>query len=107
MQAGKLRHRVTIQQPVESSPNEYNEDTITWTDVCKVWAEIVPTTAAEFQRNERISMDSTHVVTIRYRSGLDSTMRVVYDSRNLNIDSIINKDERGIRLELVCKEEVV
>lgn len=48
MQAGKLRHRVTIQEPVIVQNPETGAVNKTWRDVATVWAEVSPLSAREF-----------------------------------------------------------
>lgn len=48
MQAGKLRHRVTIQEPVMVQNPETGAVNKTWQDIATVWAEVSPLSAREF-----------------------------------------------------------
>jgi len=106
MRAGRLRHRVIIQEPTAGTPDAFNESTDTWSTFATVWAEVKPLNANENIRNEQVVMDATHIITIRHLSGITPDMRISFDSRTFNISSIINVFERNKEIQLVCKEEV-
>jgi SPP1 family predicted phage head-tail adaptor len=53
-----------------------------------------------------LSTGSVRVV-IRYRAGITPKMRVKYGERTLNINGIINRDERNVELALDCRELVL
>lgn len=48
MQAGKLRHRVTLQEPVKEQNPTTGAVINTWRDVATIWAEVYPLSAREF-----------------------------------------------------------
>ena len=103
MEAGALRHRVAIQEPVEAR-NSYNEAINTWALVAVVWAWVAPLAGREFFAAEHVQSEITHRVRLRYRAGITSEMRVVYAGRVLMIQSVIDRGERRRELELMCRE---
>ena len=104
MNAGRMRHRVTIQQQVRSA-TDYGGYEESWVDVATVWARIEPLMGRERWHGDQIESDLTHRVTIRYRSDVTPQMRVLYGSRVLKIISVINSGERDETLILLCTEE--
>lgn len=106
MRAGRLRHRVVIQQPTAGAANDYGETADTWSTFATVWSEIVPQSAREYQQAQTLRGDMTHLIKIRWYNGVTIQMRVVYKSRNLNIVSVINVGERDREMQLICVEEV-
>ncbi|MGW8241252.1 phage head closure protein, partial [Klebsiella pneumoniae] len=42
MQAGKLRHRITLQEPVKEQNPTTGSVINTWRDVATLWAEVAP-----------------------------------------------------------------
>ncbi|QNN24338.1 phage head closure protein [Planctomycetales bacterium ZRK34] len=102
--AGILKHRVELWQPVTST-NTYGEDEITHKRIDTVYAQVQPLSGRERFYAQQVSAEITHRVTMRYRSDVDSSWRLVFKNRTLNIDSVINIDEANRWLELVCKEE--
>ena len=104
MRSGRLRHRVTIQQPVVAV-NGYGERITTWSTVAIVWAAVEPLRGREFFDAEQVQAEISHRVVLRYRSGITSTMRLLHKGRVLHIQSPpIDVDERHRELQLMCRE---
>ena len=108
MDPGKLRHRVTIQQPFEATAG--GETAITWSDVeTGVWAAIEPISSREYFLASQVRADITHRVTVRYRPGIKANWRIVWrdggTERILNLlGPPIDREERHAWLELMCGE---
>ena len=86
VEAGKLRHRVRIEQ-LESfldSNGDVLQDPVTgaisreWVEVVTVWAAIEPLSAREFIQSQATQSEVTARITIRYRDGLVPEMRLVH-----------------------------
>lgn len=105
MRAGRYRHRVTIKDRVVVR-DSYGEEDVTWADVATVWADVQPIRGREYLEMDQAQADVTHRVYLRYRTGVEPTMRVYLGSRALQIESVIRPGERRIGLELICKELV-
>lgn len=103
MRVGDLRHRVTIQTP-PTTRDAYGGFTGDWTDVKEVWAAIWPTSAKEQLQGGQQTMTITHRVRMRYHTGITSAMRLKYGTRFFNVVSIVNWEERGVYLDLLCRE---
>jgi len=103
VRSGRLRHRVTIQQPVVAV-NGYGERITTWSTVAVVWAAVEPLRGREFFDAEQVQAEISHRVVLRYRSGLTTTMRLLHLTRVLHIGTIIDVDERHRELQLMCRE---
>jgi len=104
MRAGQLRHRVTIKQNSGSSANSYGEITASWATVASVPAEVVTLGGDERRYRHQVEAGMSHVVTIRHRSDVTAQMRVVWGSRTLEIESVVEADNRQRELVLMCKE---
>ena len=103
--AGELCRRVKIYQPIESVDSAgYGEAIPANQIVATVWAKVEPQGGREFFRASQVYPTLTHLVTIRYLSGLTTKMKVVLNSRDLNIIGIVNVEERNITLRLACVE---
>lgn len=100
-----MRHLVTIQEPILTQ-NDYNETVETWQDFATANASIGPLSAREFFNSQQVQSDVTHKVEMRYVPGVTPRMRLLFGSRALYIASVINADERGASLELLCRETV-
>ena len=106
---GKMRHRITF-QTFTGSLDDYGDPLMSedanWTDAATVWAAIDPVSGREFYAAEQSQSEVTHKVRCRYRSGLTTAMRVRYGTRKFKIISIINWEERGESLLIMCRELV-
>ena len=106
MRAGTLNKRAMMQKPVPGTPDGLNEPTFTWTDEHKIWVGILPQSSREFYRAQQVNAGVTHLVSARYRTGLDATKRLVLaGSRVLDIAGVVDVDERHEELLLTCVEE--
>ena len=104
MKGGKLRRRITIQQPTLAQ-NATGEMTPTWTSfAANLPAEIVPSNGKEVIQADQINAQQPILVRIRYLSGLLPKMRLVYGARTFEIQSVANIEERNREMELTCLE---
>lgn len=105
MQAGKLRHLVTIeyQRSDQGETGEVHADP-KWYRFKIVNAAVVPLTGRELFNAEQVQPDVNTRVEMRYLEGLTSAMRVNYDGRILNIASVIDLEERHREMHLMCIE---
>jgi SPP1 family predicted phage head-tail adaptor len=105
MRAGRLRHRVTIQDKVVTQ-DDYGEEVITWSDVDTVWASVEPLRGEEFAELRRAGAELTTRIVMRYQSGIAPEMRAMEGSHVYDILSVINVEERDKELHLMCRELV-
>lgn len=105
MNAGKLRHRITIQAPIERE-NDYGERAVTWIDFASVGADIRPLSGRELVMAQQIESLVTTSIQMRFYPGLNPKMRIVYAGRIFEIASIINILERNRELNILCHEVV-
>jgi SPP1 family predicted phage head-tail adaptor len=103
MQAGKLRHRIVLQK-VTMMRDEEGNAVETWSDFVTVWASVEPIRGREYFEAAAINTENDLRFVIRYRSGITSEMRVWYNDRIFDIQSVIDIDEAHKELELICKE---
>jgi SPP1 family predicted phage head-tail adaptor len=103
MNIGKLRKRVQLQHLVRNQ-DDFGEAIPSYTPYATVWASVEPLQGRELEHAQQISAEITHRVTIRYIAAVTSEHRVVYGERILEIESVINPEERNEMLILMCKE---
>lgn len=101
IRAGELDRRVVLQQR-SSSKDTYGQQVMTWTDVATLWANIRPLSGREMLTAGAINSELSHVVTIRYRSGVTPAMRLTYGGQVFNILSVIDPEMAHVSLELQC-----
>lgn len=79
LNAGRLRHRVDIQQRAETQDQNTGAITYQWVDFAtKVAAEISPLSAKEFIQSAAEQSQITTKIVMRYRAGVVAKMRVVH-----------------------------
>lgn len=111
MRAGRLRHRVTIQERTGDA-NAYNEPADTWTDVVTLSAGVEPISGREFFASQQVHGTVSHRITLRYYAGVTIKHRVKWTdpatsvARIFDINAVIDRDERHRSLELMCTEHV-
>lgn len=108
MRTGPLRHRVTVQVK-STTQNAYGEEAITYTDLPtqpQIWANVRPASGRELfaaGASQQLS-ELMHRVEIRYRTDLSAEHRIVWENRNLDIESIQDPSGRRQSLVLLCRE---
>ena len=108
MQAGRLRHRVTIEKPVETA-NATGERIKTWVTYAEVWASVEPVQGREFFSAQQIQSSVSTRIRIRFNAGVNEKMRVKFVAdRTLgithyyDIESVIAVRERRHEMQLMC-----
>jgi SPP1 family predicted phage head-tail adaptor len=103
---GKYRHPITLQTNAITK-NSYGEPSDTWVDTVTTRASISPISGREFFDAERTNSEVSHKVSFRYVEGVNPKMRVSFNNRFFEIISVINFQEMGVELQLLCKELVL
>lgn len=98
-------HTVTIEN-FTVMQDEYGEEIKTWETFATLPARVEPLQGDERWNAQQFHAEVTHRVTVRWLAGVLPTMRVVHDGRILEIESVINPDERNEIVELMCIERV-
>ena len=104
---GKMRHRITFQRfsgTLDDFGDPLQTDDDNWADVATTWAAIDPISGREFYAAEQSQSEVSHKIRCRYRTGLDTAMRITYGKRRFKIISLIDWEERHESLLLMCKE---
>jgi SPP1 family predicted phage head-tail adaptor len=86
--AGTLRHRVTIENLVETVDDDGIRDE-SWVEVATVWGEIRPMSGREFIAANAIQAGVTTKITIRMMDGIDAKMRVRHYNTLYNIKAVL------------------
>ena len=105
MRAGMLRHRVLIQQPIETQ-NNYGEPEVVWSNLATgVRASILPLSGREFFAARQFTSEIEFKIGMRYRNDVTAKMRIVdMDSTtdHYYIDTPLNVGMRNKELKLMC-----
>ena len=112
MEAGKLKHRITVQRP-EKTRSATGQMMPGWADVCTVWAEIQCTDSKAVDGEGAIQHEGLYRIYIRYRPGITAEMRVLYHDPDTDADRIflligppVNWSGEKTGLTLLTKELV-
>lgn len=105
--SGSLRHKVQLQQPVVAQDQNTGEMETTWQTIATPWAEIVPMSAREFVAAAAEQSEVRGRIVIRYRDGVDATMRVVHRGKWYAIHGVLEDKVSGLEyLTLMVAEGV-
>lgn len=104
MRSGTLRHRITLQQDAGTadSAGQVIENWSTW--LANEPAEVIETGGSESLRGQQIDATATHVVRIRYRTGVTERLRIVWGTRVLGIVNVRDIDGRRRELWITARE---
>ena len=101
---GKLRERVTI-QVASGVTNSIGELVMTWSDSETVWASVDGVSAREQLLSGQSQVAISHRVRMRYLPGLTQSNRLSWQSRTLEIVSLLEHGNRSVH-EVICQENV-
>ena len=105
MQAGKMRHRITIQQATTAA-DTYGQPIETWSTYAERWASIEPIRGREYWDAHQVNAEVTTRIRIRSLSGVTPKMRVSWNSQIFDIVSVIHVEQRNRETQLMCTERV-
>jgi len=67
-----------------------------------VWARVEPLSGRELFQAQQIQASINTRFTIRHITGITPKMRISYDSKNYQIESVINTNEQNREIQLMC-----
>ena len=90
-----MDERITIQEPAGTT-DSYGQSVPDWTDVATVWAKVDDRSGSEKLQADQITAYMNTTFNIRYRTGVDETMRIlrIRTGRYYNIRSVKNPDRK-------------
>lgn len=103
--AGKLRHRITLQFQTETQDPETGVLTHGWSDMATIWAAVEPLSAREFVASQATQARVTVRITVRYREDIVPTLRIIHRDKIYNIEGVLPDRVSGREyLTLPCSE---
>lgn len=106
--SSRLRHRVNLLAP----PAPEDRDPVTGEPVeqpsaslVNVAAEVKTLAGRELVYAQQVAAEATHLVTVRWRPGIDRHTVVEHGAARLNVDAAVDPDNRKVELRLYCREE--
>jgi SPP1 family predicted phage head-tail adaptor len=107
VKAGPLMYLVTIQRP-EVDTDVSGEAVVTaWTDVATVWAAIEALSGREWLTSAEFRPNVTTRIRVRWRDGLDASMRVLHRERVYGIDAVLPQYQGMSEIHLMCTDGVI
>jgi SPP1 family predicted phage head-tail adaptor len=103
-EAGRFRHRISIQQKVmvldsngdaDQDPNT-GEVPYIWTEFAKRWAAIEPLSAKEFIQSQATQSQITARIIFQLLPDLNAGMRIVHNGTVYNIHGILPDKDSGL-----------
>lgn len=104
MKAGKLRHKIIIEEPTETQ-DAYGQPVKTWTTFKTRRASYNNLSGNEKFVSQQVNSESKVAFTVRHITGVTTKMRIYFDSRYFNILYVndINGIDKMLRIE--CEEQ--
>jgi head-tail adaptor len=118
---GRFNQFVTLENPGGSTPDGDGGFTQAWMPLspAQVWASITPATARDLERvvANTVQASASHVVRLRFHDGVTTKTRLTKGPRNpdgtlpagsreFQVTSVQNPEERDVELVLTCTERV-
>lgn len=112
MESGNFNRRITIQKlkdnPVRDVNGEVDQtDAGSWETHAVRWAEMQTKGGREFWKVDKIEAEVTHLIRIPYDKftlQITSEMRIIFETRTINIVAVYDPDEMHEVIEMQCKE---
>lgn len=101
--AGKLRHSVAFERSVKT-PDGAGGFNRTWETAATVRAMVTPLSGNERWQSQRVEANTTHRIFIRYRSDINTELRVNFGGRIMQVVAVLNIEERSKWLEIQAIE---
>lgn len=102
MQAGKLNHRVSLQQRV-AGVDEIGQPVGGWVEVAQVWANIALGSGLESVKADRETSVVRASIRIRWRTDVTAAMRVVHGATVYEVMAVKPDMARREYVDLVCE----
>jgi SPP1 family predicted phage head-tail adaptor len=108
MRAGTLRHKIIIQQKTTGSPAQDASGVpqFTWEEFIECYAAVEPVSGREYWQAQQYNAERNVVFRIHYHEGVIPRMRVSFDARTFDIESVINAHTANRDMLLMTTEIV-
>lgn len=81
-----------------------SENVPEYTEHMTVWAFVAPRTGREYDEAQKLRAETTYNIMTRYFPNITTDMRILFRGWTLNIESVLNIDERNEQLQIVASE---
>lgn len=101
MNVNAMNKRGEIQRATRS-PNSLGEQVPDWSTLATRWMSIEPISVREQLRANAIDVSESVRIRMRYYPGLKESDRIKHGDNVYEINSIVDKNDAHIELELLC-----
>ena len=84
MQAGRLRHRIMLQEPI-GQRDAHGQPIRSYRDEPLAWASVEPLRGKEKEVANQVAAEATVKIIMRYRHDVTSDWRITFDGRHFEI----------------------
>lgn len=89
MEAGQLRHRVILQKQTETQSSISGAVTRSWANDATLWGSVQPLTGREAWRALQVRPETTHMVRLRHRNGVNAEKRILAPKETTTLGAAI------------------
>jgi SPP1 family predicted phage head-tail adaptor len=101
MNINKFTKRLEIQRATYTK-NAVGESIPSWLTLATRWASIEPISVREQLRANAIDVSESSRIRMRYYAGLKESDRLKHGDDIYEINSVVDKEDRHIELEILC-----
>lgn len=100
----KMNHRITL-KTFASIEDELGQIEQIWMDFKTLWCAVKTVQGREYFSAAAFQGENTYRFIIRYTAGIKSSMRVIFEGRLFQIESVLNDDEANRTITIIAKEK--
>jgi SPP1 family predicted phage head-tail adaptor len=101
--AGRLRHRISVQQLTVRADEDTGVRTEEWMQVHMLPAEVVPLSGRELVAAQSVQSKVTTRIRTRYRNDVNASHRIVHGCVTYNVEAIVPDPVSGRQhMTLLC-----
>lgn len=105
MRAGQLDQIVTFQRRTATADGAGGR-TYAWTDFARAWANVRARGGRESLAENRVSAEALYTFTIRNRTDVDETFRIIWRDEPYNIRAVMRGGNRPLYLQIDAERGV-
>lgn len=105
IRSGELKTLIEIQAAIDVRDASGGAEP-QWQKLCECYAKWEMTSGNESMSGNQPIGVASHLLTIRFRGGLDRKLRVIGQGRTLDVNSVMDPDGRREMLLLRCTEAI-
>lgn len=105
MRAGTLRERIVIQKPTKTANSVWGPQTA-YVDAFAIGACVIVEHSSEKVTDKAVRAARQYLITVRFRKDIDTTNRIIWRGKSLDITSCLDTNGSRRELEITAVEHV-